>query len=202
MARSPLPTGRSRMMHIKSVAAMSHEAPGESCCAKPAHESHPESHEHHGHDGVAHDTTSLNGTAFMATLHCLTGCTIGEVLGMVIGTALGWSNWPTVALAVLLAFLFGYGMTLLPLRRAGMAWGTALGLAFASDTLSMTTMEIVDNAIMLVIPGAMDAGLTDPLFWGSLVLAMVVAGLVAFPVNRWLIGQGKGHALVHAHHGC
>jgi hypothetical protein len=136
----------------------------------------------------------------MATLHCLTGCTIGEVLGMVTGTALGWSNWPTVALAVTLAFLFGYGMTLLPLRRAGMAWGTALGLAFASDTLSMTTMEIVDNAIMLVIPGAMEAGLPDPLFWGSLLASMILAGAAAFPVNRWLIARGKGHALVHAHH--
>ena len=118
--------------------------------------------------GMARRGTSLNHTAFMATLHCLTGCTIGEVLGMVIGTALGWTNWPTVALAVALAFLFGYGMTLWPLRRAGMAWGTALGLAFASDTLSMTTMELVDNAIMFVIPGAMDAGSPDPLFWGSL----------------------------------
>ena len=138
----------------------------------------------------------------MATVHCLTGCTIGEVLGMVIGTALGWSNWPTVALAVVLAFAFGYAMTLWPLRRAGMAWGTALGLAFASDTLSMATMELADNAIVLAIPGAMDAGLGEPLFWGSLTVAMVVAGIVAFPVNRWLIGQGKGHALVHAHHGC
>jgi len=163
-----------------------------------------EAHDHHmhheGHHHAAHHTTSLNRTAFMATVHCLTGCTIGEVMGMVLGTALGWSNWPTVALAVVLAFLFGYAMTLLPLRRAGMAWGTALGLAFASDTLSMTVMELVDNAIILVIPGAMDTGLRDPLFWGSLVVAMILAGVAAFPVNRWLIAQGKGHALVHAHH--
>ena len=161
-------------------------------------------HHEHVHHGAhrAHGTTSLNRTAFMATVHCLTGCTIGEVIGMVVGTALGWSNWPTVALAVVLAFFFGYAMTLWPLRRAGMAWDTALGLAFASDTLSMATMELVDNALMVIIPGAMDAGLADPLFWGSLALAMVVAGLIAFPVNRWLIGQGKGHALVHAHHGC
>lgn len=137
----------------------------------------------------------------MATLHCLTGCTIGEVLGMVIGTALGWSTWPTIALAVALAFLFGYGMTLGPLRKAGMSWGSALRLAFAADTLSMTTMEIVDNAIMLVIPGAMDAGLLEPIFWGSLVVALVIAGAAAFPVNRWLIARHKGHALVHAHHG-
>ena len=119
---------------------------------------------------------------------------------MVIGTALGWTNWPTIALAVTLAFLFGYGMTLWPLRQAGMAWGTALGLAFASDTLSMTTMEIVDNAIMLVIPGAMDAGLPDTIFWASLVVSLILAGAAAFPVNRWLIARGKGHALVHGQH--
>jgi hypothetical protein len=113
---------------------------------------------------------------------------------------LGWSNWPTVALAVALAFLIGYGMTLQPLRKAGMAWGAALGLAFASDTLSMGTMELVDNAIMLVIPGAMDAGISDPLFWGSLIVSLILAGAAAFPVNRWLIAQGKGHALVHSHH--
>jgi hypothetical protein len=119
---------------------------------------------------------------------------------MVLGTAFGWSNWLTVALAVVLAFVFGYAMTLVPLRRAGMAWSAALGLAFASDTVSMTVMELVDNVIILVIPGAMDAGLTAPLFWGSLVVALILAGVAAFPVNRWLIAQGKGHALVHAHH--
>jgi hypothetical protein len=119
---------------------------------------------------------------------------------MVLGTAFGWSNWRTVALAVVLAFVFGYAMTLVPLRRAGMAWSAALGLAFASDTVSMTVMELVDNVIILVIPGAMDAGLTAPLFWGSLVVALILAGVAAFPVNRWLIAQGKGHALVHAHH--
>ena len=176
----------------------------EACCSVtpvPVHQQHGHAHEaHHGHHNGTQEAASLTRTALMATLHCLTGCTIGEVLGMVIGTALGWTNWPTVALSVTLAFLFGYGMTLWPLRRAGMAWGAALGLAFASDTLSMGTMEIVDNAIMLVIPGAMDAGLTDPLFWGSLVLSLILAGAAAFPVNRWLIAQGKGHALVHGHH--
>jgi hypothetical protein len=156
-------------------------------------------HSHH-HDHAAHATGSLNRTAFMATLHCLTGCAIGEVLGMVLGTALGWSNWPTIGLAVVLAFLFGYALTLIPLRRAGLTWSAALGLAFASDTFSIATMELVDNAMMLVIPGAMDAGLADPLFWGSLLVAMLVAGGAAFPVNRWLIERGKGHALVHAHH--
>lgn len=158
-------------------------------------------HRHHQvHHGQERQAASLNRTAFMATLHCLTGCTIGEVMGMALGTALGWSNWPTVGLAVALAFIFGYAMTLYPLRRSGMAWGTALGLAFASDTLSMATMEWVDNAIMLVIPGAMEAGLYDPLFWGSIALSLILAGAAAFPVNRWLIARGKGHALVHAHH--
>ncbi|GJL51321.1 MAG: hypothetical protein NPIRA01_25480 [Nitrospirales bacterium] len=157
---------------------------------------------HHMSDGQHEiETSSLNRTALMATLHCLTGCAIGEVLGMVIGTALGWSTWPTIALAVVLAFLFGYGMTLWPLRRAGMAWNAAFGLALAADTLSMTIMEIVDNAIMLVIPGAMDAGMLDPVFWGSLAVALMLAGIAAFPVNRWLIARNKGHALVHAHHG-
>ncbi len=118
---------------------------------------------------------------------------------MVAGTALGWSNWPTIGLAVVLAFIFGYAMTVMPLRRAGMAWNAALGLAFASDTLSMTTMEVTDNVIMLVIPGAMEAGLSDPLFWGSLLLSLVLAGAAAFPVNRWLIARGQGHALVQGH---
>lgn len=144
---------------------------------------------------------SLNRLAFSATLHCLTGCSIGEVLGMVIGTALGWGNWPTLALAVLLAFIFGYALTLLPLLRAGIATRTALGLALAADTLSITVMEIVDNAVMLLIPGAMDAALNEPLFWGSLAFALVLAGIAAFPANRFLIARGRGHALVHAHHG-
>ena len=179
----------------------------QSCCTKQqvdqAHGKEHAQHEGHHHTHTAsHNATSLNRTAIMATVHCLTGCTIGEVLGMVIGTALGWSNWPTVALAVVLAFLFGYAMTLWPLRKAGIAWGTALGLAFASDTLSMTTMEIVDNAIMLVIPGAMDAGIGTAFFWGSLAVSLIVAGVAAFPVNRWLVAKGKGHALVHVHHGC
>jgi hypothetical protein len=178
----------------------------EACCtdhdAHQGRDKEPAHHEGHNHAHASHKATSLNRTAIMATVHCLTGCTIGEILGMVIGTTFGWSNWPTVALAVVLAFLFGYAMTLWPLRKAGIAWGTALGLAFASDTLSMTTMEIVDNAIMLVIPGAMDAGLGTALFWGSLAVSLIVAGVAAFPVNRWLIAKGKGHALVHAHHGC
>ena len=164
----------------------------------------PQHHHDHHHEQASqaqgHEAVSLNRTALMATLHCLTGCTIGEVAGMALGTALGWGNWPTVALAIALAFTFGYAMTLYPLRRTGMAWGSAIGLALASDTLSMTTMELVDNAIMLVVPGAMEAGLPDPLFWGSVTLSLILAGAAAFPVNRWLIARGRGHALVHGHH--
>ena len=145
--------------------------------------------------------SSLNRTAFSATLHCLTGCAIGEVLGIVIGTALGWSNVATIVLAIVLAFVFGYGMTILPLLRSGMALGAVLPLAFASDTLSITVMEIVDNLIIVVIPGAMDAGLGNLLFWGSLAFALAVAFVAAFPVNRYLISRGRGHAVVHKHHG-
>lgn len=142
---------------------------------------------------------SLTRTAWSATLHCLTGCAIGEVLGMVIGTALGWGNVATIALAVVLAFLFGYALTLRPLLKA-MPAAVAMRLALAADTASITVMEVVDNAIMLVIPGAMDAGLGSVLFWGSLVVALALAALAAFPVNRWLIARGRGHAVVHAHH--
>lgn len=149
---------------------------------------------------MEHDQGNLNKLAFSATLHCLTGCATGEVLGLVIGTALGWSAGATIGLAVALAFFFGYLFTMLPLLRHGVAFGAAIGLAFASDTISIAVMEVVDNAIMLLIPGAMDSGLTSPLFWGSLVLALIVAGTFAFPVNRWLIARGKGHAVVHAHH--
>jgi hypothetical protein len=144
---------------------------------------------------------SLNRVAFSATLHCLTGCAIGEVLGMVIGTALGWGNWPTVALSIVLAFGFGYSFTMAPLLRSGLAFAAAAPLALASDTLSIAVMEIVDNTVMLLVPGALDAGLGDPLFWGSLAFSLAVAFVAAFPVNRWLIARGKGHAVVHAHHG-
>jgi hypothetical protein len=154
----------------------------------------------HDHAHAHADAQPLNRLAFSATAHCLTGCAIGEVLGMIVGTALGWGDWSTIALAVALAFLFGYSLTLLPLVRAGVALATALPLAFASDTLSITVMEIVDNAIMLVVPGAMEAGLTNLLFWGSLAVALLVAGAAAFPVNRYLIARGRGHAVVHEYH--
>ena len=143
---------------------------------------------------------SLNRVALAATAHCLTGCAIGEVLGMVIGTALGWSDWQTIALAVGLAFLFGYGLTALPLLRSGLALSAALPIALAADTVSIAVMEIVDNAVMLLVPGAMEAGLANGLFWGALAFALAVAFAVAFPVNRWLISRGKGHAVVHQYH--
>ena len=151
-------------------------------------------HAHHDH------RVSANRLAVTATLHCLSGCAIGEVLGMVIGAGLHWSNALTIVVSVVLAFVFGYGLTLRPLLRAGMATGAALRLAFASDTLSITIMEIVDNAMMLIIPGAMDAHFLDSFFWISMTASLVLAGVLAYPVNRWLILRGRGHALVHGHH--
>jgi hypothetical protein len=138
--------------------------------------------------------------ALSATIHCLTGCAIGEVLGMVIGTALEWSNAATVVLSIVLAFFFGYALTLRPLISSRMALRSAISLAFAADTISITTMEIVDNALMLAIPGAMNAPITSFFFWSTLAFSLVLAGIVAFPVNAWLIKRGQGHAHVHAHH--
>jgi hypothetical protein len=145
--------------------------------------------------------SSMRQLAFSATLHCLTGCAIGEVLGMVIGTGLGWDDVPTILLSVVLAFVFGYSLTLRPLLASGLAFATAARLALAADTLSITVMEIVDNAIMLVIPGAMESGPRSVLFWGSLAVALGIAFVAAFPVNYWLIRRGRGHAVVHQHHG-
>jgi Domain of unknown function (DUF4396) len=147
-----------------------------------------------------HGTQSLNRLAFSATVHCLTGCAIGEVLGVIIGTALGWSDAGTIALAIALAFFFGYSFTSWPLLRAGMALGAVIPIALASDTVSIAVMEFVDNAILLLIPGAMDAGLDEIGFWASLAAALLIAGVVAYPVNRWLLARGKGHAVVHQHH--
>jgi hypothetical protein len=143
---------------------------------------------------------SLNALAFSATVHCLTGCAIGEVLGMIIGTALDWSNAATIAISVVLAFFFGYTLTSLPLLRAGMAIGAVIPIALASDTISISIMEIVDNAIILLIPGAMDATLDEIGFWAALAAALLIAGAAAFPANRWLLARGKGHAVVHQHH--
>ncbi|MGE5129392.1 MAG: DUF4396 domain-containing protein [Sphingomonadaceae bacterium] len=155
-------------------------------------------HQHAVH--TQHHDASPNALAWSATLHCLTGCAIGEVLGMVIGTALGWGNLETVALAVILAFFFGYALTVRPLLSAGIGLRRAASLALAADTASIAVMEVVDNAVMLVVPGAMDATLDSLLFWGSLAIALPVAAVAAFPVNRWLIARGKGHAVVHARH--
>jgi hypothetical protein len=151
----------------------------------------------HDHHAMPSSGRELTGVAISATLHCLTGCAIGEIAGMAIATAFGWSNGPTIVISIVLAFVFGYGLTSLPLLRAGLALAAVVPIALASDTLSITTMELVDNAIVLTIPGALDAGLNDLLFWGSLAFALVVAGIFAVPVNRWLLARGKGHAAVH-----
>jgi Domain of unknown function (DUF4396) len=151
----------------------------------------------HHHHQMPTSGGALMGVALSATLHCLTGCAIGEILGVVIGTALGFSDFATIALAIALAFLFGYALTSLPLLRAGFALAAVVPIALASDTASIAVMEIVDNAILLIIPGAMEAGVGDVLFWGSLSVALVVAGAFALPLNRWLIARGKGHAVVH-----
>lgn len=159
-------------------------------------------HDHHRHNGQysARGGQSLSRIAWMATLHCLAGCAIGEVAGLVIGTALGLSNFETIALAVVLAFISGYAMTVLPLLRAGMKPAQAARLALAADTASIAVMEIVDNLVMLVVPGAMDAPVDSFLFWGSMAVALAIAAIAAFPVNRWLIARGMGHAVAHAHH--
>lgn len=146
------------------------------------------------------DSTNLNSMAASATLHCLTGCAIGEILGLLIGTALGLSVGVTIALAVALAFLFGYALSTLPLIKAGFGFFAALSVVFAADTLSIATMELVDNAVMAVIPGAMNAGLVNPVFWLSMAAALAAAFIAAFPVNRYLLTKGKGHALVHQYH--
>jgi hypothetical protein len=153
-------------------------------------------HDHH-HGPLPASGRALDRVAISATLHCLTGCAIGEVLGMVVGTALGLPAWGTIVLAIALAFAFGYGLTSLPLLRSGMALSAVVPIALASDTFSIATMEVVDNAIMLGIPGALHAGVGDLLFWGSLSVALVIAGFAAFPVNRWLLKRGRGHAVVH-----
>ena len=151
-------------------------------------------HEHHG-------TPSLTQSAVQATLHCLTGCAIGEILGMVAATALGLGNAASIAVSVVLAFVFGYGLTLRPVLGAGVPLRRAAGLTFASDTVSITTMELVDNAFILVVPGAMAATLADPLFWWSLLVSLVIAFVLTVPVNRWLIARGRGHAVLHELHG-
>jgi Domain of unknown function (DUF4396) len=163
------------------------------------HDVHPEGRHDSHHD--MHHGTGTNAMALSATLHCLTGCAIGEILGLMIGTALGLGTWTTIALAVTLAFLFGYALSTLPLLRAGLGVGAALSVVLAADTLSIATMELVDNSVMALVPGAMEAGLVNPVFWLSMMLALTVAFFAAWPVNRYLLARGKGHALTHGYHG-
>lgn len=156
-------------------------------------------HEHAGHDHAGHGDSTW-GTAVSATLHCLTGCAIGEVLGMVLATWWGWSTWPSVTLAVVLAFFFGYLLTMTSVLRAGLAFGAAVQVALAADTVSIAVMEVVDNAVMVGVPGALNAGLANWIFWASLAFSLAVAFVVTVPVNRWMIGRGLGHARVHEFH--
>jgi hypothetical protein len=172
-----------------------HTQPDHSGAADQQHAGHGRGE--HGHHELPTSGRELNSVAVSATLHCLTGCAIGEIAGMAIGTALGFSNWGTVALSVVLAFVFGYSLTSLPLLRAGLALGAVIPIALASDTFSIAVMELIDNAVILIVPGAMEAGLGTVLFWGALSFALAVAFAAAVPVNRWLIARGRGHAAVH-----
>lgn len=154
---------------------------------------------HHGHR--PHQIASLNATAASATLHCLTGCALGEIIGLIIGTVLGWTTLQTVVLAIVLAFVFGFSLSTLPLRKAGLGFLAALSVVFAADTLSIATMEVVDNAVMAIIPGAMTAGLVNPIFWIAMPISLAAAYLAAYPVNRYLLSKGRGHALIMKYHG-
>ncbi|MFE6838676.1 DUF4396 domain-containing protein [Streptomyces sp. NPDC057705] len=170
-----------------------------------AHAEHGHHQHHGGHGGHGHDAGSRAGRASWAmaaraTLHCLTGCAIGEVLGMVIGTALGWGNVSTMILAIVLAFFFGYALTLRGILSAGVDLRTAIRVALAADTLSIAVMELIDNGVIALWPGAMDAHLSEPLFWAVLAISLAVAFVVTVPVNKWMIGRGKGHAVVHQYH--
>ncbi|WP_394298420.1 DUF4396 domain-containing protein [Streptomyces achromogenes] len=169
-----------------------------------AHTGHGHHHTHqhadHGHQEHHHTPAASWSMAAQATLHCLTGCAIGEVLGMILGTAFGWGNLPTMLLAIALAFFFGYSLTLRGVLRAGVDFRTAFRVALAADTLSIAVMELIDNGVILIWPSAMDAMLSDALFWISLAVSLVIAFLVTTPVNKWTIGRGKGHAVVHQYH--
>lgn len=174
-----------------SGAAMQHEA----------HTDHV-AHSTRAHHGHGHGTGGATWqAAARATLHCLTGCAIGEVLGMVIGTAAGWGNGPTMALAIVLAFVFGYSLTLRGVLGAGVDLRTAVRVALAADTLSIAVMEVIDNGVIVLWPSAMEAHLGDLLFWGSLAVSLALAFVLTTPVNKWMIGRGKGHAVVHRYHG-
>ncbi|MFF9586701.1 DUF4396 domain-containing protein [Streptomyces achromogenes] len=178
---------------------MRHEAHAEHGRHEHQHTDHGH-HEHHGQQGHHHTPAASWSMAAQATLHCLTGCAIGEVLGMILGTALGWGNLPTMVLAIVLAFFFGYSLTLRGVLRAGVDFRTAFRVALAADTLSIAVMELIDNGVILIWPSAMDAMLSDALFWISLAVSLAIAFLVTTPVNKWTIGRGKGHAVVHQYH--
>ncbi|TPQ19384.1 DUF4396 domain-containing protein [Streptomyces sporangiiformans] len=166
-----------------------------------AHSNEAHSNEAHTHDAHAHGIGKVSWRmAAQATLHCLTGCAIGEVLGMVIGTALGWGNVPTMTLAIVLAFFFGYSLTLRGVLKANVGLKAAIRVALAADTLSITVMELIDNGVIAFWPGAMDAHLADPMFWWVLAIALAAAFVITLPVNKWMIGRGKGHAVVHQYH--
>ncbi|GAA3263191.1 DUF4396 domain-containing protein [Streptomyces lavendulae] len=169
--------------------------------AHHGHEHHEHGHHEHGHHGRHDDHATAGwGMAARATLHCLTGCAIGEVLGMIIGTALGWGNAPTMVLAIVLAFFFGYALTLRGVLAAGVDLRSAVRVALAADTLSIAVMELIDNGVIALWPGAMDAQLSDALFWAALAISLALAFVVTTPVNKWMIGRGKGHAVVHRYH--
>lgn len=192
------PQGHQETLGIRSTPHDTHGVHGAHGPHDPhnLHDPHDPHHEHAGH-GAGPVSWSM---AAKATLHCLTGCAIGEVLGMIIGTALRWHNVPTMALAIVLAFFFGYSLTLRGVLKAGLDFKSAFKVALAADTLSIAVMEIIDNGVIALIPGAMDAHLTEWMFWGALALSLVVAFVVTTPVNRWMIGRGKGHAVVHQYH--
>ncbi|MEU5953371.1 DUF4396 domain-containing protein [Streptomyces sp. NPDC047525] len=176
-----------------------HDTHAEHAHHGPEHEHGPE-HAHHAHEGH-HGLGKVSWRmAAQATLHCLTGCAIGEVLGMVIGTALGWGNMQTMILAIILAFFFGYALTLRGILKAGVDFRTAFRVALAADTLSIAVMELIDNGVIALWPGAMDAHLSDPMFWWILAIALAAAFVITTPVNKWMIGRGKGHAVVHQYH--
>ena len=185
---------------------MQHDTHADHAHSDQAHDEHAHSeHEHHAHAEHAHHEAHGMGKvtwsmAAQATLHCLTGCAIGEVLGMVVGTAFGWGNVPTMILAIVLAFVFGYSLTLRGVLKAGVDFRTAFRVALAADTLSIAVMELIDNGVIALWPDAMDAHLDDLLFWGALALSLAIAFVVTTPVNKWMIGRGKGHAVVHQYH--
>ncbi|MGW1269454.1 DUF4396 domain-containing protein [Streptomyces sp. NPDC002491] len=193
---------------------MSHDQHAEPDQPQRPHHSHEPEHPHQPHHSGVQGRTGGQGAsggheqqrghaswamAVTATLHCLTGCAIGEILGMVIGTALGWGNVPTMVVAIVLAFFFGYSLTLFSVRRAGLDLRAAVKVALAADTVSIAVMELVDNAIVAFTPGAMDAQLSDGLFWAALLGGFAVAFLITTPVNKWMIARGKGHAVAHTH---